>query len=169
MPPSCHRSIALPQALGLCRTVQGHKSGPVGQVMPRRRCWVLGDVGNCEFLWVLGVWRCAWFWVIEDDGIWISSYYEVSKLAREKNAIKARIIVARVHENLWNSIFSSALALSQTLSSKSFYPQVLVELRTSKRCRWWSMALEDPEHARHGPSSSENSPKNPRTVTRWNI
>ena len=65
MPPSCHRSIALPQALGLCRTVQGHESGP-GQLCQGGRCWVLGDVGNREFFmsfrclemcWVMSDWR----------------------------------------------------------------------------------------------------------------
>ena len=85
MPPSCHRSIALPQALGLCRTVQGHKSGPGFWVMPRRemlgswRCWKLWVFMSSwclEMCWVLSYWR---WWII-----WISSYYEVSKLAREK-------------------------------------------------------------------------------------
>lgn len=68
MPPSCHRSIALPQALGLCRTVQGHKSGP-GQ-MPRRemlgswRCWkllVYMSFWCLEMCWVLSYWS-YWRW-----------------------------------------------------------------------------------------------------------
>lgn len=46
LPPSCHRSIALPQALGLCRTVQGDQSGPGWEILG----WWNGELLSCFWL-----------------------------------------------------------------------------------------------------------------------